>query len=90
MSAKKKNVTAEPKHKAPKARPEAQSPDGAEAPEMARLRERFRQVIDQTPEVRPERVAALRAAIRRGAYKVEARKLANILIVKLIGEGEPF
>lgn len=43
-----------------------------------------REIIAQTPEVRPERVAALRQALQQGTYRINPRKLANILILKLL------
>ena len=45
-----------------------------------------RQIIEQTPEVRPQKVAALREAVRRGRYRIKTRELANILIVKMFTE----
>jgi flagellar biosynthesis anti-sigma factor FlgM len=42
--------------------------------------------VDQTPEVRPEKVASLKEAIRQGTYRINARRLANILIAKLFTE----
>lgn len=50
------------------------------------LIETARQVIQQTPAVRPEKVALLKEAIEQGTYKIDARKLANILIAKVILE----
>jgi anti-sigma28 factor (negative regulator of flagellin synthesis) len=54
--------------------------------EKARLMQKAREIIDQTPEVRPDRVAVLGEAVRQGTYRVDTRRLANILIVKLFTE----
>jgi flagellar biosynthesis anti-sigma factor FlgM len=49
-----------------------------------RLLEEIRQIVGQAPEVRPEKVAAIREALERGSYEIDSRKLANILIAELI------
>ena len=46
--------------------------------------EQVRQIVDETPDIRPEKVACLREAIEQGTYKIDSRKLANCLITKLI------
>ena len=46
----------------------------------ARLIRRAREIVYGTPEVRPEKVAQLKEAIERGAYKIDSRRLADILI----------
>jgi flagellar biosynthesis anti-sigma factor FlgM len=51
-----------------------------------RLIEQVRQIIAETPEVRPEKVARLEEAVASGAYEIDARKLANRLITKIILE----
>jgi negative regulator of flagellin synthesis FlgM len=76
------------RRRAGKVRPGAPNPENGEDRDQARLRQKAREVIDQTPEVRLEKVKALREAIRKGTYKVDARKLANLLIVKMIRERE--
>jgi flagellar biosynthesis anti-sigma factor FlgM len=50
------------------------------------LIEQVRQIVAATPEVRPEKVEPLREAVRQGAYEIDARKLANCLITKIILE----
>jgi flagellar biosynthesis anti-sigma factor FlgM len=57
------------------------------APNLQRndnLIEQVRQIIAETPEVRPEKVEPLREAVASGTYEIDARKLANSLITKLI------
>ena len=54
----------------------------------ARLREQALQVIAQTPEMRADRVAALKDAVQQGAYQVDAAKTANSLIAQLLLEGK--
>jgi len=46
--------------------------------------EQIRQIIDETPEVRPEKVEPLRKAIESGTYEIDVRKLADCLITKII------
>jgi flagellar biosynthesis anti-sigma factor FlgM len=68
-------------------RPATGGTEGAAASAAeARLMAKARQIIEQTPEVRPEKVAALREAMRRGSYRIKTRQLANILIVKMFTE----
>jgi flagellar biosynthesis anti-sigma factor FlgM len=49
-----------------------------------KLIEQVRQIIAETPEVRPEKVEPLREAVASGTYEIDARKLANCLITKII------
>jgi flagellar biosynthesis anti-sigma factor FlgM len=46
--------------------------------------EQIRQIIAATPEVRPEKVEPLREAVASGSYEIDALKLANCLIAKII------
>ena len=48
------------------------------------LIDQVRQIIEATPEVRPEKVAPLLEAVAAGTYEIDARKLANIFIAELI------
>lgn len=60
---------------------------GTGAPNLRRndkLMAQVRQIIAETPEVRPEKVEPLQEALANGTYEVDARKLANALISKLI------
>ena len=62
-------------------------PPGPEDPNLQRndtLIEQVRQIIAATPEVRPEKVEPLRKAVEQGTYEIDARKLANCLIAKII------
>jgi len=54
------------------------------AAEKARLIEKARQIVYQTPPLRPGKVVALKEALEQGAYEIDSRKLANILIAELI------
>ena len=57
------------------------------APNLQRnekLMEQVRQIIAETPEFRPEKVEPLREAVASGTYEIDARKLANCLIAKII------
>ena len=49
----------------------------------AKLIESVRQIISETPEIRPDKVAALLEAVEQGTYSINVRKLANILISEL-------
>ncbi len=61
--------------------PDQSAPDTASnAGEITMLMEKARQIISRTPEVRSERVAALKAAIEQGTYKINTRKLADLII----------
>jgi anti-sigma28 factor (negative regulator of flagellin synthesis) len=63
------------------------SPSWPGAPNLqgdAKLIEQVRQIIAATPEVRPEKVALLREAVSSETYEIDARKLANCLITKII------
>ena len=62
---------------------------GTGAPNLPRndqLMEQVRRIIAATPEVRPEKVEPLQEAVANGTYEIDARKLANSLITKLILE----
>ena len=51
-----------------------------------KLIEQVRQIIASTPEVRPEKVAPLQEAVASGTYEIDARKVANRLVAKIILE----
>ena len=51
-----------------------------------KLKEQVRQIIAETSEVRPEKVEPLQEAVASGTYEIDARKLANRLITKIILE----
>jgi flagellar biosynthesis anti-sigma factor FlgM len=51
-----------------------------------KLIEQIRQIIAETPEVRPEKVASLGEAVASGTFEIDPRKLANCLITKIILE----
>ena len=62
-------------------------PPGPRDPNLQRndqLIEQVRQIIAATPEVRAEKVEPLREAVASGTYEIDARKLANCLIAKII------
>jgi flagellar biosynthesis anti-sigma factor FlgM len=52
----------------------------AGGPDLEGLQRRAREIVDRTPEVRPEKVARLREAIEQGTYQIDSKKLADILI----------
>ena len=49
-----------------------------------KLIEQVRQIIAETPEVRAEKVEPLLEALASGTYEIDARKLANSIITKII------
>jgi len=48
--------------------------------------EKAQEIIEQTPGLRAEKVAALKAAVERGSYQVDSRRLANIILAILLAE----
>ncbi len=52
----------------------------------ARLMQKAGEVVYQTPEVRPEKVAALQDPVQSGTYEVDSQKVANSLITGMIQE----
>ncbi len=48
-----------------------------------KLIEHIRQIISETPEIRPEKVGPLQEAVEQGTYGIDVRKLANILLTRL-------
>jgi len=50
------------------------------------LMEKAQEIIDQTPEVRAEKVKALKAAVEQGAYQIDSRRLAHIILAILLAE----
>jgi flagellar biosynthesis anti-sigma factor FlgM len=52
--------------------------------EQERLAALARLVIDQAPDLQKDKVARLKEAVKQGAYKVDARKVANALIAELL------
>ncbi len=70
----------------PGRRPDSTS--SAETPEVGDdslegLKRVAREVVYQTPEVRPDKVARLKEAIDQGIYEIDSEKLADILIEEL-------
>jgi len=65
--------------------PESSPPEGVgHNPETQRLVDMAKQIIDATPEVRTEKVAALKKAIENGTYSVDSRKLANSILAQIL------
>jgi flagellar biosynthesis anti-sigma factor FlgM len=48
--------------------------------------EKAQDTIAQAPEVRDEKVAALKAAVENGTYQIDSLRLANILLALLLTE----
>jgi len=54
------------------------------ATDKDRLIRLAKEIVSRTPEVRKDRVARLQLAIEHGAYKIDCRKLAEIITSYLI------
>ncbi len=52
----------------------------------AKLMHKAAQVIAETPEVRADKVMALRDSVEQGAYEVDTKKVADKLIVEMLVE----
>ena len=67
-----------------------QAPDskgaGSENEFLEGLKRKAREVVYQTPEVRPEKVARLKEAVEQGTYEIDAEKLAEIISEELTGK----
>lgn len=53
---------------------------------QSRLMQKASEIVYQTPEVRPEKVAALQEPVQQGTYEVDSQKVANSLISEIILE----
>ena len=53
---------------------------------QSRLMQKASEVAYQTPEVRPEKVAALQDPVQQGTYEVDSKKVANSIIAGMIQE----
>ena len=57
-----------------------QAQDGAAISAQARLLQRLRASIEDTPDVREERVEALRAAVQEGRYPLSDAEIARAIL----------
>lgn len=53
---------------------------------QARLLHKASQIVQETPEVRQEKILALKDSIEHGTYTVDTTKVANKLIVEMLTE----
>jgi len=53
---------------------------------QSRLMQRAGEIVYQTPEVRPEKVAELKDPVQQGTYEVDSQKVANSMITGMIQE----
>ena len=53
---------------------------------QSRLMQKASDVVYQTPEVRAEKVSALKDPVQQGTYEVDSQKVANSLITEMIKE----
>ena len=72
----------------PGSRPKSTSGETSEAgPDFLEgLKDKVREIVYQTPEVRPEKVACLKEAIEQGTYEVDSEKLADIITEEILGK----
>lgn len=76
---------AEPVRRAPSA-DRTSTTDHAALSEEARLLSHARQALEETPDVREEKVTALRQQVQDGTYQVPMEKLASLLVKRLAQE----
>ncbi len=60
--------------------------DHAALSEEARLLSKARQALEETPEIRDDKVTALRQQVQEGTYEVPVEKLASLLVKRLSQE----
>ncbi|MGQ9689361.1 MAG: flagellar biosynthesis anti-sigma factor FlgM [Desulfobaccales bacterium] len=53
---------------------------------QSRLMQKASEVVYQAPDVRPDKVAALKDSVEQGTYQVDTQKVANKLIAEIIQE----
>jgi negative regulator of flagellin synthesis FlgM len=53
---------------------------------QARLMQKAAHVVTETPEVRPEKVLALKDSVEQGTYEVDSQQVADKLIVEMLTE----
>lgn len=56
--------------------------DSLEISREAKELSTIRQIIDKTPDIRMEKVAAIKEAIANGTYHVDSREVAHMMIVR--------
>jgi flagellar biosynthesis anti-sigma factor FlgM len=61
-------------------------PPEGEKDSMEGLKRLAREVVYQTPEVRPDKVARLKEAIDQGTYEIDSEKLADLLTEEILGK----
>jgi len=72
----------------PQAAPES-GPGGVDVIHLspqARLLQKASQIVQATPEVRPEKILALKDSVEQGTYTVNTTQVANRLIVEMLTE----
>jgi negative regulator of flagellin synthesis FlgM len=66
--------------------PPPEKAGGKEDVIQSRLMQKAGEVVYQTPEVRAEKVSALKDPVQQGTYEVDSQKVANSLITEMIQE----
>ncbi len=67
----------------------AASPEGVDVIHLspqARLMQKASLVVAETPEIRAEKVMALKDSVEHGTYQVDSRKIADKLISEMLAE----
>jgi negative regulator of flagellin synthesis FlgM len=60
--------------------------DKVEISSQSRDMQKIHDILAQTPDIRSEKVAALKKAIEEGRYQVSAEKIAEKMIQEILGE----
>ena len=66
--------------------PGAVEPDRVELSANSMEIQKAREIIEETPTVRPERVKALKEQIEQGGYQVDPYKVADKMLVSLLSD----
>jgi anti-sigma28 factor (negative regulator of flagellin synthesis) len=64
--------------------PEMAKVTGSTGVEKKQLFKKILKIIEEMPEVRPDKMAAVKEALERGTYVINPRKLANIILAELL------
>jgi negative regulator of flagellin synthesis FlgM len=75
-----------PREDKPASEQSAAGPDVIQLSPQAKLMQKAAQAVAETPEVRPEKVLALKDSVEQGTYEVDSKQVANQLITEMLSE----
>ena len=75
-----------PREDKPASEQSAAGPDVIHLSPQAKLMQKAAQAVAETPEVRPEKVLALKDSVEQGTYEVDSKQVANQLITEMLSE----